>query len=226
RAILDSLRAGGDFADFAKRYSSDATAANGGDLGWSKRGDFVPEFEEALFALRAGQISDVVKTQFGYHIIQLIERRGESVHARHILFRIEKGSASDSAAIRELQAIRDSALAGQPFAELAKKYSEDDQTKPLGGDLGEVSAKDITPDFADEVKNLKEGGISQPTKIAVGSSYGYQIVLMRKKVPAHMPTLQGDYKQLERLALYLKQTKMNNEWIEELKKNIYLDVRL
>jgi parvulin-like peptidyl-prolyl isomerase len=155
-----------------------------------------------------------------------VERRGESVHARHILFRVERGAASDSAAVKELRAIRDSALAGQSFAELAKKYSEDEQTKPLGGDLGEVTAKDITKDFADEIKDLKEGEISQPTKIQVGSSYGYQIVLMRKRVPAHMPTLQGDYRQLERLALYLKQTRMNDEWIKELKKNIYLDVRL
>jgi len=225
-AVLDSIRAGGDFADFAKKYSADATASSGGDLGWSKRGDFVPEFEEALFGLKEGQVSDVVKTQFGYHIIQLIARRGESVHARHILFRIEKGAASDSAAVRELRAIRDSALAGQSFAELAKKYSEDDQTKPLGGDLGEVTSKDITPEFEEEIKNLKVGEISEPTKIAVGNGYGYQIVLMRKKIPAHMPTLEGDYKQLERLALYLKQTRMNNAWIDELKKNIYLDVRL
>ncbi len=226
KAILDSLRAGGDFADFARRYSADATAANGGDLGWSKRGDFVPEFEEALFSLKQAQISDVVKTQFGYHIIQLLERRGESVHARHILFRIEKGPVSDSAVARELQTIRDSALAGVPFSELAKRYSEDEQTKALGGDLGEVTAKDITPEFADEIKDLKPGEISEPTKIVVGNSYGYQIVLMRKRVPAHMPTLEGDYNQLERLALYLKQTKMNNEWIDELKKKMYLDVRL
>jgi peptidyl-prolyl cis-trans isomerase SurA len=226
KAVLDSIRAGGDFADFAHRYSSDATAVNGGDLGWSKRGDFVPEFEEALFSLKPGQVSDVVKTQFGYHIIQLIERRGESVHARHILFKVEKSAASDSTAVTELRAIRDSVLAGKSFADMAKKYSEDEQSKPLGGDLGEVTAKDITPEFAEEIKDLKEGEISEPTKIAVGNSYGYQIVLMRKRVPAHMPTLQGDYKQLERLALYLKQTRLNNEWIDELKKNIYLDVRL
>jgi len=226
KAVLDSIRAGGDFADFARRYSADATAANGGDLGWSKRGDFVPEFEEALFSLKPGQVSDVVKTQFGYHIIQLLERRGESVHARHILFKVEKSAASDSAVVQELRAIRDSVLAGKSFASMAEKYSEDEQSKPLGGDLGEVTAKDITPGFAEEIKDLKEGEISEPTKITVGNSYGYQIVLMRKRVPAHMPTLQGDYKQLERLALYLKQTRMNNEWIDELKKNIYLDVRL
>jgi peptidyl-prolyl cis-trans isomerase SurA len=226
KAILDSLRAGGNFADFAKRYSTDATAANGGDLGWSKRGDFVPEFEEVLFALKEEQVSDVVKTQFGYHIIQLVGRRGESVHARHILLRIEKGAASDSAAVQELRVLRERVLKGESFAELAKKYSEDEQTKPLGGDLGEVTAKDIMSDFADEIKTLKEGDLSEPTKIVVGNSYGYQIVLMRKRVPAHMPTIAGDYKQLERLALYLKQTRTNNDWIEELKKNIFLEVRL
>lgn len=226
KEILDSLRAGADFADFAKRYSADATASNGGDLGWTKRGDFVPEFEEALFSLKENQISDVVKTQFGYHIIQLLGRRGESVHARHILFRVEKGPASDSAAIAELREIRTRALKGESFTDLAKKYSEDDQTKPIGGDLGEVTAKDITKDFADEIKDLKVGEIGEPTRIAVGSNYGYQIVLMRKRVPAHMPTLEGDYKQLERLALYVKQNRVNNEWLEELKKNIYLDIRL
>jgi peptidyl-prolyl cis-trans isomerase SurA len=226
KSLLDSIRAGGDFADFAKRYSSDATAAQGGDLGWSKRGDFVPEFEEALFALKEGQVSDVVKTQFGYHIVQLVGRRGESVHARHILLRIEKGASSDSAAIQQLRSIRERALKGESFADLAKQYSEDEQTKPLGGDLGEVTAKDITSDFTDEIKDLKEGEVSQPTKIVVGNSYGYQIVLMRKRISAHMPTIAGDYKQLERLALYLKQTRMNNQWIEDLKKNIYLDVRL
>ncbi len=226
KLVLDSLRAGGDFADFAKRYSADATAPNGGDLGWSKRGDFVPEFEEALFALKEGQISDVVKTQYGYHIIQLIGRRGESVHARHILFRVEKSAASDSAAVTQLRELRARTLKGESFAELAKKYSEDEQTKPLGGDLGDVTAKDITQDFADEIKNLKEGEISEPTKIAVGTSYGYQIVLMRKRVPAHIPTIEGDYRQLERLALLVKQQRMYNDWLNELKKNIYLDVRL
>jgi peptidyl-prolyl cis-trans isomerase SurA len=226
RVVLDSLRAGADFAEFAKRYSSDATAASGGDLGWSKRGDFVPEFEEVLFSLKESQISDVVKTQYGYHIIQMVGRRGESIHARHILFRVDKSAASDSAAVAQLRDLRTRALKGESFAELATKYSEDEQTKPLGGDLGEVTAKDITPEFADEIKNLKEGEVSEPTRITVGNSYGYQIVLMRKKVSAHMPTLEGDYRQLERLALYLKQNRLYNDWLNELKKNIYLDVRL
>jgi peptidyl-prolyl cis-trans isomerase SurA len=226
RAVLDSIRAGADFATLAKGYSADATASGGGDLGWWKRGDFDRNFEEAVFNLKENQVSDVVKTQYGYHIIQLLGRRGESVHARHILFRIEKSAASDSTAVDQLRALRARALKGEPFSELAKKYSEDDQTKPLGGDLGEVSVKDLTAEFSEEIKNLKEGEISQPTRIVVGNSYGYQIVLVRKRVAEHMPTLQNDYRQLERVALLVKQNRSNNEWLQELKKNIYLSIRL
>ncbi|MGB2866895.1 MAG: peptidylprolyl isomerase [Bacteroidota bacterium] len=224
--ILDSIRAGGDFADFARRYSIDGTAANGGDLGWAKRGDYVHEFEEAVFSLKEGEISNVIKTQFGFHIIQLVGRRGESVHARHILMRIEKGPASDSAAVQQLRALRDSVLKGTPFADLATRYSEDEETKATGGDLGTLTPEQLTAEFMEEVKNLKDGEISQPTRVTLGTSYGYQIVLMRKKIPAHPTSFDQDYKRLEQLALYLKRNRQNNEWVEELKKNIYWESRL
>lgn len=224
--ILDSIRAGGDFADFAKRYSIDGTAANGGDLGWAKRGDYVHEFEEAVFSLKEGELSKVVKTQFGFHIIQLVGRRGESVHARHILMRIEKGPVSDSAAVQQLRALRDSVLHGSSFADLATRYSEDEETKATGGDLGTLTPEQLTAEFLDEVKNLKDGEIGQPTRVTLGSSYGYQIVFVRKKTPAHSTNFDQDYKRLEQLALYLKKTRQNNEWVEELKKNIYWESRL
>lgn len=135
QAILDSIRAGGNFEDFARRYSTDAgSAAAGGDLGWEKRGAFVREFEETVFGLKENEISNIIKTQFGFHIIQLLGRRGESVHARHILVKIEKGSASDSATIQILQDIRERVIKGESFEELARKYSEDEDTKSIGGD--------------------------------------------------------------------------------------------
>jgi len=226
QAILDSIRAGGDFADFAKRYSEDGTASSGGDLGWAKRGTFVPEFEAAVFALPEGGISDIVKTEFGLHIIQLIERRGESVHARHILLRIEKGAASDSAAVDKLRDLRRRAMAGESFTELAKKYSEDEETKALGGDLGTVSLDQLEPSFAEVVKNLKDGEISEPHRVPLKSSYGYQIVLLRKRIPAHAMNLDDDYNRIEQIALYFKKNRKNAEWVEELKKNIYWEVRL
>ncbi len=225
--IRDSIVAGGDFADFARRYSQDGSAASGGDLGWAKRGVvFVPEFEEAVFALKEKEISPVVKTQFGYHLVQLIERRGESVHARHILLRVERGPASDTATVVQLRALRERALKGESFAELARKYSEDDDTKTVGGDLGTVAVDQLEADFANVVKDLKAGDISEPHRVTLKSSYGYQIVLLKKRTSPHAANLTDDYRRVENMALYVKRNRLNAEWIAELKKSIYWESRL
>jgi len=227
QSILDSIHAGGDFADFAKRYSTDpGSAASGGDLGWEKRGVFVREFEETVFGLKEGDISNIVKTQFGFHIIQLIGRRGESVHARHILMKIDKGPASDSAAVDTLQVLRQRVLKGESFAELASKYSEDEDTKTIGGDLGTLTADQLQPDFAGQIKEMKAGEISDPLRTVVGSSYGFHIIWMRKRTAPHAINLQDDFKRIEQLALYMKRNKQNAEWIDELKKSFYVDIRL
>jgi len=227
QAILDSIRSGGDFADFAKRYSTDAgSAASGGDLGWEKRGVFVREFEETVFSMKEGDISDIVKTQFGFHIIQLLGRRGESVHARHILMKIDKGPASDSAAVEFLRSLRQRVLNGESFAELAGKYSEDEDTKSVGGDLGTLTADQLQPDFSGQIKELKAGDISEPQRTVVGSSYGFHIIWMRKRTPPHAINLNDDFKRVEQLALYMKRNKLNAEWIDGLKKTIYVDIRL
>ena len=226
RAVLDSIRAGGSFSDFATRYSQDATAASGGDLGWAKRGTFVPEFEAAVFSLPEKGISDIVKTEFGLHIVFLEERRGESVHARHILLRIEKGAASDSAAVQLLRSLRDRILAGESFADLAKQYSDDQETKALGGDLGAVGLEQLDADFAGVLKNLHMGDISEPHRVTLKSSYGYQIVWVKKRIPAHAMNLETDFKRIEQIALYFKRSRKNTEWVEELKKNIYWEIRL
>jgi peptidyl-prolyl cis-trans isomerase SurA len=224
--ILDSIRAGGDFADFARRYSADpGSASSGGDLGWEKRGAFVRDFEETAFGLRNGEISGIVKTVFGLHIIQMIERRGESIHVRHILMKIEKGAASDSATVDTLRAIRRRIMGGESFADMAKLYSEDEDTKKLGGNLGSLTADQLQPDFAEQVKNLKEGDISMPLRAVVGASYGYHIIWMRKRIPPHNVDLKNDFKRVEQFALYMKKNKINAEWLNELKKTIYMDIR-
>jgi peptidyl-prolyl cis-trans isomerase SurA len=227
QSILDSIHAGRDFADFAKRYSTDpGSAASGGDLGWEKRGVFVREFEETVFGMKEGDVSSIVKTQFGFHIIQLLGRRGESVHARHILMKIEKGPASDSAAVDTLRVLRSKALKGESFAELASKYSEDEDTKTIGGDLGTLTADQLQPDFARQIKEMKAGEISEPLRTVVGSSYGFHIVWMRRRTAPHAINLHDDFKRIEQLALYMKRNKQNAEWIDELKKTIYVDIRL
>ncbi|MDE3057806.1 MAG: peptidylprolyl isomerase [Bacteroidota bacterium] len=221
-AIIDSIKAGGDFADFARRYSADpGSAAQGGDLGWWRRGSFVPEFEAAAFALKDSEISEPVRTKFGYHIIQLLERRGESVHTRHILLKIEQSNADDDSTIAELKRLRNRALAGENFGVLARKYSEDQDTKDIGGDLGKVPVDQIDPSFLEVLKPLTAGDISEPAKVPVGNSYGYHIVWVRSITPEHKMNLDEDYRRLQQLTLQFKANEDYEKWLKGLRKTIY-----
>ena len=111
------------------------------------------------------------------------------------------------------------------MAELARRYSEDEDTKSIGGDLGQISVDQLEADFSSVVKDLKAGKISQPHRVTMKNSYGYQIVFLKKRVAAHSVNLTDDYRRTEQMALYVKRNKMNAAWIEELKKSIYVDIR-
>ncbi|HTY09947.1 MAG TPA: peptidylprolyl isomerase [Bacteroidota bacterium] len=225
--VMDSLKAGGDFADFAKRYSSDpGSARGGGDLGWFRRGVFEKGFEESAFSLKDSEISKPVRTSYGYHIIQLIERRGESVHTRHILFSIQQSSADDDSTIALLNRLRDSALAGANFAALAGKYSEDPDSKDVGGDLGKIGIDQIEPSFLDILKNMKAGEISTPVKVPLGTSYGYHIIWVRSITPEHKLNLDQDYHRIERLTLQFKTEEDFQRWVDDMRKNIYWEKKL
>ena len=228
-AILDSLKHGADFAEMAKKYSEDpGSAAEGGDLGWVGKGVFYPQFEAAAFALKPGQISDVVESPVGFHIIQMIEKRGDKIHVRHILIKIKKGDEADLDAITELNNIRDSIVAGHGlFAKFAKKYSQDKESAPYGGDLGTYYMNQLDPALKDIVSSLKVGEISYPKRLDYGKdNYGYHIVLLEKRVPQHQASLATDYPEIQKLAEQYQKQKLYNAWIEKLKKDIYWKIML
>ncbi len=224
KSILDSIKAGGNFEYFARAYSDDkATAGDGGDLGWVRRGMFVKEFEEAVFRLQEGQVSDIVRTQFGYHIIQLIERRGEQVHPRHILFKIPLTEESDKIVISKLEEIRYKIVSRQAkFEEMAKKYSEDEQTKMQGGYLGMIPVAELEPELKDVVSSLNDGDVSQPIKMRYGNSYAYHIVFLKRKIPAHRMNLKDDYMRIYQYALIEKQNREYQKWVERLRGEVYV----
>ncbi len=225
KSILDSLRAGADFAALAKKYSQDpGSASSGGDLGWAKRGQFVPEFEHAVFEMKPGEISDIVETQFGFHIIQLLERRGDQVHVRHILIQIPHLQTDDDSVIVLLDSLRARAMEGANFAALAREYSQDQDTKDLGGDLGTVTIDQLEPSFLATVNKLKVGEISMPEKVTYGKSYGYHIVYLRNRILPHKVDLDEDYSRLSNMALSMRQNQAYLEWINKLKSQIYLKI--
>ncbi len=228
-AILDSLKHGADFATMAKKYSEDpGSAAEGGDLGWVGKGVFYPEFEAAAFALKPGQLSGVVESPVGFHIIQMIARRGDKIHVRHILIKIKKGDAADLAAITLLNNIRDSIVTGKgTFAHYAKKYSEDKESAPYGGDLGTFFIDQLDPQMKEIVSTLKVDQISYPKRIDYGKgNYGYHIVLLEKRVPQHPASLKTDYNEIKKLADNNKKQKEYNAWINQLKSKIYWKIML
>lgn len=229
RAILDSIKNGGDFADFAKRYSEDAaTAKLGGDLGFVRRGLFFKEFEEVVFTMKEGEISDIIETPIGFHIAQLIERRGETVRVRHILLKLQPSQESEQKIINFLSAIRDSILSGKnSFAYYARVYSEDKATAQFGGEMGKVPVAELDPDLRNLISKMKDGDVSQPRKLTVSKDmYGFQLIYLEKRIPEHYPDINLDYDKIAQLALFQKKQKVYRDLIEQLKKQVYWEIRL
>ena len=228
-ALLDSLKAGKDFAELAKKYSDDpGSASQGGDLGFVKKGVFYPEFEAAAFKLNIGEISGVVESPVGFHIIQLLDRRGESIHTRHILVKIKADEDADLQTIESLTAIRDSIVKGfGTFQDYAKKYSEDKDTAPFGGELGTFYINQLDKNLLDAIGKLKPGDISFPKRLEYGQgTYGYHIVWLKSRTPQHKADLTEDYTEIKKLADENKKQKEYQAWIAELKNKIYWEVRL
>lgn len=216
-----------DFADLASRYSSDpGSAARGGDLGSVDRGKFVPAFEAAAFALEVNQISEPVESPFGFHIIQLLGKTANSIHTRHILIKVGSSQADQEMARAFLSKLRDSALAGADFEELARKYSDERETQGFGGSMGELEVQRLPPDLKKAVTDLNDGGITEPLPYVTDPTKpGYHIMYRKRLIRAHKPTMEYDYKALEQMATFAKKNKLEQAWIEELRKTKYWEVR-
>jgi len=229
QAVLDSIKQGASFEDMATKYSEDPGSKTfGGDLGFVKKGVFYPQFEAAAFALEVGEISNIIETPVGYHIIELLEKRGESIHTRHILFKFKTDEGADLETITFLTEIRDSVINGiKTFQFYAKKYSEDKETAPFNGDLGTFYINQLDKNLLDIVSKMKQDEISFPKRIDYGQGiYGYHIVYLQSRIPQHPPSLEEDYAELKRLADEYKKQKQYDAWVASLRDKIYWEVRI
>jgi len=225
KAVLDSIKKGADFSEMAKRYSEHPSGKSGGDLPWVKRGTLVKEYEEAAFALEPGQISDVIESPLGFHIIKLVERRGDAILTKQILFKLQKSTSDDETAKQELLKLKERAEKGEKFSELARKYSENPETKDLGGYLGNFPVDNLSSELAEIIKNLKEGEISQPQKVSVGSNYAFQIIYLSKRIPEHKLSLVTDISKIENFVRKMKESEELKKWVEEIKKNVFWEIK-
>ncbi|CAN5621759.1 peptidylprolyl isomerase [soil metagenome] len=225
--ILDSLKNGADFSTLAKHNSEDSVSAlAGGNLGTAKKGSFVKPFEEAALLLQPGQYTDLVETLYGYHIIKLLDKKGDSFTTQHILIKFPKLESSDMESISFLNDVKSRITSGQiTFSEAVKLYSQDEESKDKDGYLGVLSGDQLDPIVIEELKKTPEGGITDPVRVGNDLNYGYEIVKVIRKSDAHSLTLDSDYEKIKRIAQNYKENKEFASWMDELKKDIYVDIR-
>ena len=161
-ALLAKIRAGADFGAVAKASSADsASAVRGGDLGWFGHGEMDNAFEAAAFNLAPGKMGGPVRSRFGYHLILVVERDQDRVHARHILIRVRPSKADLLKTRVQAEALRKRIIAGEGFAAIASAYSTDPNSKDRGGDLGDVPVAQMPAALRQITDALPLGGVSQ-----------------------------------------------------------------
>ena len=242
-AKLEKLRqriveGGEDFAELAKTFSDDfASARIGGDLGWTKRGKFVPEFEAAAYKLEEGEISPVVETEFGFHIIQLLGRRGNSIHTRHILVKPEITDEDIERTRAKMDSIRQMLVDGtMTFSEAVKKFGYEDvqsyhnDGKMINPATGNTyfEIADLEPDVYFTIDTMEVGEYSNPfTFTDPRGEVFFRIVQLQSRSEPHRASLERDYSKIQTAAIEQKKMTYLQEWIKSKidETYVYIDDR-
>lgn len=232
----DRILKGSKFSTIATLYSEDpASAKKGGELGFFSRGQMVGEFENAAFALQDGEISPIIETKYGYHIIQMIERRGNQVNCRHILLQPKVTPQQLQEAYDQLEQIKKEIDNGEiTFEEAILKYS-DDASKINDGliinpyNASAIFSKDAINETifnVDKVdfESMKEGEITKPIRFKTELSDAYRLIKINRKTDAHKVDLTLDYDKIQASALDNKKTEIIKEWANKRLKKTYVKI--
>ena len=232
-SIRDRILNGESFEILATLYSQDpGSAQNGGNLGFVGRGAFQPEFEAEVFRLKPGEISMPIETQFGYHIIQLIEKRGNLFNSRHILLQPDFSDEDVAKTIKFLDSLKEVAYSDSvTFEELAREYSDDKFTSSFGGYFtdamgGEnVLVEELDPVIFFTIDTMDVGDISVPFESRTDDGkLAYKLIYYKEKIPPHLGNLESDYQRFRTFSLNKKQNEELNEWFEDAKKEVFIKI--
>ncbi|SHK59753.1 periplasmic chaperone for outer membrane proteins SurA [Reichenbachiella agariperforans] len=229
----DQIENGMDFGVLASKYSMDpGSARQGGELGFFNRGELAPEFEAAALGMKPGEISEPVETQFGFHLIQLIERRGNRYNSRHILL-IPKATQSDIQESKDfLDSLRTSIVRdSMRFDILAKEHSDDKQTSGNGGYFSDadgamrISVEELDPTMFFTIDTMKVGEVSKPFEYKMpDGKAAVRIVYYRAKIPPHQANLLDDYQKIRSAALANKRNGIMSDWFKGAQGEVYINI--
>ncbi|MCL6259179.1 peptidylprolyl isomerase [Aquiflexum sp. TKW24L] len=224
-----------DFQTLAKQYSQDpGSAALGGELGFFRRGELAPEYEATALGLEPLEISDPVETTFGFHMIQLLEKRGNTFNTRHILIRPEPSEQDILDAERFLDSIRTVIQSGKiEFAKAAKENSQDRATSDNGGyfvDPGNNSSRLTLRTLDDPVlyftlDSMKVGSITPPIRFETErEGPQVRILFYKERFPAHRANLEDDYEKMKAATRRKKEEGMLSRWFTTAKEDVFIDI--
>ncbi len=225
--ILAQLNIGADFAETAAAYSNGQNALKGGDLGWRQAAQLPSIFIDKVIKLEPGQITDIIRSPSGFHIVKVLERRSKQkrrvvkqTHARHIL--IVPNQVKNNAVVKAtLKRLRERIINGEPFAPIAKANSDDKGSAARGGDLGWLNPGTTVPEFQAVMDKLKPGEISQPVR----SRYGWHIiqVLARRQ---HDDTQAFLRNKIRKQIGERKTEEAVSNWLRRLRSEAYVEYRI
>ena len=218
--IKENIKNGDDFDMLARQYSDCPSGQYGGDLGYFSRGMMVEEFERAAFSLSMNEVSDIVQTSFGYHIIQLTDRRGNEIKASHILIMVEESETDIEREKEFLQSLRERIINGESFSKIAYEYSFDENSKENDGIIGILTPEEYPPWFIEELSALSVGQISEVLEY---QNALYLFTIYQEFEPR---SLEFDEikEQLREVLLTNRQFELYESWIENLKNEFYVEI--
>ncbi|KYG83977.1 hypothetical protein AWW67_02350 [Roseivirga seohaensis] len=230
--IRERAMNGENFEILAIENSEGPSGPNGGNLGLAKRGQMDPAYEAGALALKPGEISMPVVSQFGIHLIQLIEKRGNEYNSRHILITPKPTEQDIQRTSNELDSLRTLILSDSiTFASAAKQFSDDEGTKANGGFLtgqfgtNKISAENLDPTMFFIIDEMSEGDISKPEIIEMlDGSKAVRIIYYKSKVGPHRANMTDDYEKLRAATLGMKKDQKRREYIKEKMKEVYVMV--
>lgn len=235
-SIRDSVLAGSfTLEEAAMAFSQDeGSKSNGGRYEGSRLRELVPEFAAVASRAEIGELSQVFESPYGFHVLRVNERRGDVVDFNHVLIQIDEEKADPTEAIDHLTSVRDSILnQNMPFELMARRHSEEEVSSKLGGRVINYSTGERDLPFQalnftwrNTLNQIEEGEISEPAEVELlDGKRAYHIIRLQKRIPEHKVDILTDYERIETLALQDKQNRVIGKWLEDLRKDVYVEMR-